>query len=44
MLCTQAKQVLEKEIGVEKILKQLLTVKNAQSSRESSSDGLNTSR
>ncbi|CAF1205520.1 unnamed protein product [Rotaria sordida] len=42
MLITQAKQVLDKEINLEKILKQLLTVRKTQDSKESSSDVLNT--
>jgi len=44
MLCTQAKEVLEKENDFEIILKQLLAARKAQSSKASSTDGLNTSR
>lgn len=43
MLCTQAKQTLEKEINLERTLKQLLTVQKAQIS-VLQSDELNTSK
>ena len=43
MLCTQAQQVLEKEIGLEKVLRQLIEARKTSVSSGSSSDRLNTS-
>ncbi|UJR28363.1 hypothetical protein I4U23_009606 [Adineta vaga] len=44
MLCVQAKQILEKEIDYEKLLQKLLTVRQTQSSIESTTDESYTSR
>ncbi|CAF0870230.1 unnamed protein product [Adineta steineri] len=43
ILCKRAKQVLEKEINLEKILTQLLAARKAHSSKDSSIDTINTS-